>query len=133
MAGFTSQIGKCRHARLHAEGHLVGSDAGDDFGISKPRMLLLIHPPQQIELMAALSGGDTGRIVESEHRWPALAQRNTRVPRGQKTASPEALQQGLPVTDTAGQHDIAGEILVFGAQTIRQPGAHGGAISLHGA
>ena len=56
MAGFSGQIGKCRHARLHAEGHFVGRDAGNNFGIAKPRMLLLIHPPQQIEFMAAVSG-----------------------------------------------------------------------------
>jgi hypothetical protein len=92
---FTADIGEVRDGGLHAEGHLVGFDAGQRFGVAGADGFLAIQLGQVVEEGAALIAINTGRVGQIEHGICARTQRDALMRRGQKTIAPEAGEDWL--------------------------------------
>ena len=59
MLRFVPRVGQLGHRHLHAVGHFILGDAGADFGISDPGVLMTVQDGEFVELSA------TGRAIDA--------------------------------------------------------------------
>ncbi len=126
-ARLARQVGQLGHRRLHAKGHLVLGDAGVDLRIAEGFGGHLVQLAQAVEHAAARVRIDAGRIGQVQDRVArAGAEADPLVLAGQEAGAPQAREDGLigAVAAALRDHDHEGrQVLVFGAQSVAEPGA----------
>ena len=58
VGGFLAEVEQLRRGRLHAEGHLVASDARGDLRVAGALLMQLVEIAQHIEPRALRGGAD---------------------------------------------------------------------------
>ncbi len=126
--GFGIFLGDVHHAGdagLHPVGQLVLGDAGEGLRVAEFGDLEFVELAQGIEGAAAVGAAHSWRVGDEEHGvafGPAL---HALIDGGDEAAAPAALAAaGLGAGGDEG--DEAGQVLVFGAEPVGGPGAHGG-------
>ena len=125
MLRLAADIGQLRHARLHAESHLILGNARLRFRIADLGVDALIHVAQFVEHAAAQGRIDAFRIREIEDRIALGSKRDPGVFRRKKTAPPKPLVECL-TTRLAVEHDKVGKIFVQAPETVTDPRSHTG-------
>ena len=126
MLRFLREVEQIRHARLHAEGHLVLRDTGLDFRVAQDAVALVVKSGQFVELFAADFTRDTFGILEVEDAFAFIAELYPLEFGGQEARAPEAVVERLVVGTTATEgrhHHVGGEVGVFAAEAVGGPGA----------
>ena len=73
---FIGEIHQLRDRTLHAIGHLMLPNSGQDFRIAKLLILVLIEGAQSVELSSAICRGDAARIVQIQNGISLTAQQD---------------------------------------------------------
>ena len=123
--GFLLEIEGVRGVALHPVGHFVLGDAGERLGIADVFGDLLVEPVERVERAAAQRAGDARRVAQIEDRvalGPAL---DALIDGRQVARAPDGFA-GVRVFAAGGQHDEAGQILVFRTQPVSGPSADRG-------
>ena len=122
--GFLGDVDGFGGGGLHSVGEFVGVDAGKDFGIADGVELFLVERFQEVE------GFTLGRVVDAvgvgevEYGIACAAEGYALVGGGHESASPVG---GACAGAGAGvEHDEAGEVFGFGAESVGDPGTHAG-------
>ncbi len=82
------EVEQFRHARLHAEGHLVLLDARLRIGVADLRELPLVELGERVEHAPPGLRIDAGRVGQEQHRVALRAQRDARVLARQEARAP---------------------------------------------
>ena len=123
---------------LEAPGEFVGLDDGFDFlllgGDLGALELLLVEAAEEVEL-AVFGGGAEGGVLEVFDAsffggLAGAAEGGALVAGGEEGG---AVVAGAAVGEAGGDGDEAGEVFVFGAEAVVDPGTHGGADEVGGA
>jgi len=125
------QIDQLRRFGLHAEGQLVRCDARFELaGIRSLRRMLLVNPLEQVELGALLRARHSGGAVQIDYRCCAVAEQRALVGGGQKAVAPDTAATYRGSAAIAHHHE-PGQVLVFRAQSVGDPGSDGRAAWEH--
>ena len=126
--GFFGDVHQIGDAGLHAVGHFVLADAGGDFGVAQGAEALFVEGFDGVEDVAAIAAGVAFGIAEEEDGVAFGAELDALVDAGEEAGGPEG---GAGATGGAGEHDdVGGEVAVFTAEAVGDPGPHGGAAAL---
>ena len=124
LLGFVREIGEFRHGGLHAVGHFVLGNAGDDLGVHALVGLLVVLTGELVEHAAAVGAVDAIRILEEKNRLAAAAEVDALVLAGQEARTPQARGDELRVAAAlADHHDEGRQVFVHAAEAVADPGA----------
>ena len=123
--GFAADVKRVHRLALHLECRLHRADLAVEFRVARALCkVALVQFREEVELFALLAAGDV-RIADVGdqffHRHVGREHARGLVFRGEEAVAP---QRGADDDLVArAQHDVAGEILVFGAEAVEQPRA----------
>ena len=123
---FKFQIDQLRHARLHAEGHLILRDARLDLRIAEFLKAVRIHLRQRVQHRTTVRGRDAIRVLHVEHGIAHRTQRHAAEFARQKAAAPHAGEKRLRHrlrTPRRRQHHKGRQVIALAAETIAEPRA----------
>ncbi len=127
--GFVGEIHEFRRTGLHAIGHLVGADAGEDLGIPGGGLVPEVEIAEGVEGAALARGVDSLGVGEVEDGIALIAEGNALMGGGEETGTPvDGAAAGS--AGSALEHDEAGEIAGFGADPVGDPGTDAGPAEL---
>ena len=89
---------------------------------------MAVEVGEGVEAGALESGWEAGRVFEVEDRRSGGAEEGALVDRGEEPGAPEGGAAGRAAA--GGEDDVSGEVLVFGAEAVGEPGAGGGEAEL---
>jgi len=119
---------------LHAVGEFVGRDAAGDFGVVDIGELAFIEIAEGVQPGPLHLHGEALGIIEIEDRFTLIAEEDSLISGGEKTAGPE---RGTAAgAATGGEDDITGEVVGFAAEPVVEPSSHartseGGSAGVH--
>ena len=123
MFGFAADVEGVHGLALHVERGLHGFDLAFEFGVAVAlRKVEAVQFPEQVELLT-LFGLGQGRVVDVGEKFvhPHVGGDDAGglVFRGQEAVGPK----GGPDNDfgRGPQNDVAGEVLVLGAEAVKEP------------
>ena len=114
---FLADVHGFGHRHLHAEGHFVLGDPGEDFRVAHFLVLQLVKGTQRVDGVLSNVTADARRVRDVEDRVALGAQLYALVHRGQETAAPHAFA-GTRGRLAGYEDDEAREVLVLRAQAI---------------
>ena len=117
------EVRHVRHARLHAEGHLVVVDPGRDLGVGSAGELMFVQLPEAVEHLASVLRRHAGRIVDVKNGIGTGAKPHGLMLGRQEARAPEMRHQRLAALVLRDQDDERGEILMGVAEAVVEPGA----------
>ena len=130
MLRFLRQVEQVRHARLHAEGHLVLRDARLDFRVAQDAVALVVKGGQFVELFAANFARDAFGVLQVEDALALIAELHPLEFGRQEAGAPEAVIERLVVRSAAAEgrhHHVGREVGILAAEAVGGPSADAGA------
>ena len=120
-----AEVGKLRHAGLHAVGHLVLADTRGDLGVAGARQGLLIEGADGIQHLPAEFAREAVGVAEVEHGVLGAAQLDALVARGEEAAAPIMIIQGLVARPLhlGEQDEVVRKVAVLAAEAVARPSA----------
>ena len=117
--GFVLEIHEPGHAGLHAEGHFVLLDSGEDLGVLQSVMEVGVKRDDALEHLATACGVCAFGVVEEKHGFALAAELDALMNAGEEAAAPEV---GAGAGQAAGdEHDVARDVAVEAAQPEVDP------------
>ena len=121
------EVDRFRRVRLHAESQFVGGDPRFQFAVAGPLVgMAAIELPQVFELAALPLVGDAFGRMQVEDRLAPRAKPSTLIRRRHETGPPHAAAARWLFVVVEKNHE-AGQVAVFAAQAVVDPGAQAGA------
>ena len=107
---------------LHAEGKLVGTDAGGHFGVGV-QCVEFIHALQEVEGPALALRGDTFRRIQIQDRTGTRAEDRPLIDGGQEPRAPAGCA-AFGRTFWLRHHNVGGEVVALAAEPVGDPRPH---------
>ena len=126
VLGLVGETHHVRHARLHAEGHLVVGDPRGDLRIGRAGELVLVEVAKPVEQLSAARGRHAGRIAHVEHRIGPRPEPHGLVPRGQESGPPQVAHERLPALVLRDEHHERWQVVAGAAESVVEPRADAG-------
>ena len=123
MGRLIGEVGHLRHARLHAEGHLVVGDPRRDLGVRDAGKLVFVQLPQAVEQLPAILRRHARGIVDVEHGIATGTKPHRLMLGRQKARTPEMRHQRLAALVLRDKHHERGQVVMDVAKAIVEPGA----------
>ena len=125
--GFAGEIGRLRHAGLHAEGHLGLRHAGVDFRVELLLGLVAVELAERVEHVAAHVRRDAFGIGEVKHRLLTRPELHALMFAGEKARTPQPRVKRLVARGIfRNEHDERREVVIERAEAVGGPRAHRG-------
>jgi len=121
--GFTGEIDGFGDRHLHTEGKFVLVNAGQRFRIAELFEFEFIQRFERIQTAAADVAVDALGVRDVENRVTRGTALHALIHGGQEAAAPETFS-AAGIAAAAEQDHEAGQIFVFGAETVGDPGTH---------